>query len=93
MPNPKFNNIDNGVLISTGRMKEMRWADNGTVLQVSAGASWSEVYEKAAENDRLVAGGRIGHIGVSGFLLGGGMSHLGAAHGFGSDNVLGMEVR
>jgi FAD/FMN-containing dehydrogenase len=92
MSNPAFNNIHNGVLISTDRMKDISWAENDTILRVSAGALWSEVYAKAEEYGKVVVGGRVGDVGVSGFLLGGGMSHLGAEHGFGSDNVAGMQV-
>jgi FAD/FMN-containing dehydrogenase len=93
MATPTFNSIDNGVLISTERMKKMDWVENDSVLQVSAGALWSEVYAKAAEKGKVVVGGRVGSIGVSGLLLGGGVSHLGAEHGFGCDNIVRMEVR
>lgn len=89
---PGYNNIDNGVLISTERMKTMAWKAGDTVLEIAAGVLWGEAYAKAAEKHKVVVGGRIPDIGVSGFLLGGGLSYLGAEYGFGCDNVLGYEV-
>lgn len=90
---PGYNNIDNGVLISTERIKTMTWKAEDTVLELGAGVIWGEAYAKAAEKRKVVVGGRIPDIGVSGFLLGGGLSYLGAEYGFGCDNVLGYEVR
>lgn len=89
---PGYNNIDDGVLISTERMKAMTWKARDTVLELGAGVLWGEAYAKAAEKHKVVVGGRIPDIGVSGFLLGGGLSFIGAEYGFGCDNVLGFEV-
>lgn len=89
---PGYNNINDGVLISTERMKTMNWKAGDTVLELSAGVLWGEAYAKAAEKHKVVVGGRIPDIGVSGFLLGGGLSYIGAEHGFGCDNVVGFEV-
>lgn len=89
---PGYNNIDNGVLISTERLKSMAWSAGDSVLQLGAGVLWGEAYARAAEKHKVVVGGRIPDIGVSGFLLGGGLSYLGAEYGFGCDNVLGYEV-
>lgn len=89
---PGYNNINDGVLISTERMKAMTWKAGDTVLELGAGVLWGEAYSKAAEKHKVVVGGRIPDIGVSGFLLGGGLSFIGAEYGFGCDNVLGFEV-
>ena len=39
---------------------------------IGAGQIWDHVYEELAKHDVSVLGARVTHIGVAGFLLGGG---------------------
>ncbi|QRW17403.1 FAD-binding domain protein [Rhizoctonia solani] len=51
-----------------------------------------DVYSKIGEYGITVTGGRLSPIGVSGFLLGGGLSFLMNSEGFGADSVLSYEI-
>lgn len=72
--NTGFNNIDDGVTID---MQSMQAVDvHGTVVQVGAGALWQQVYEAVEPHNITVMGGRIGVVGVAGFVTGGKLSHI-----------------
>ncbi|KAF5382383.1 hypothetical protein D9757_009809 [Collybiopsis confluens] len=62
------------------------------VVSISAGARWRDVYSVLKPENLTTVGGRVGDVGVGGFLLGGGIGFLSAEHGFGSDNVVNYEV-
>ncbi|KAI3336899.1 FAD-binding domain-containing protein [Xylariaceae sp. AK1471] len=69
-------------------------ASSNTVIKVGAGSRWGDVYstlEKSNTNITVV-GGRDANVGVSGLLLGGGLSYFSNLYGFACDNVLAFEV-
>jgi hypothetical protein len=59
---------------------------------IGAGNRWGDVYTETAKYGVTVAGGRIAPVGVSGFLLGGGLSYLMHQKGFAANSVLSYEV-
>lgn len=74
-PHPS-NNVQDGLTIDLGRLNSVEYKGRdgkGTVF-VGAGARWSEVYSVLESQGVMVSGAREGHVGVGGFLLGGGMS-------------------
>jgi FAD/FMN-containing dehydrogenase len=62
-------------------------------VTLGSGNRWGHVYEVLEQYGMAVAGAREAHVGVGGFLLGGGMSWFTARVGFAVDNIVGYEVR
>jgi hypothetical protein len=93
MPIAGSNNIDApGVLLSMTNLNGLALKDNNNVISIGAGLRWARVYDYLAKSGLVVVGGRLGEIGVSGLLLGGGLSFYSDQHGFASDNVAKYEV-
>ncbi|RCI16020.1 hypothetical protein L249_1970 [Ophiocordyceps polyrhachis-furcata BCC 54312] len=90
--NPGFSSVDGGVLIAfaPGLCAVDLASDAGSVL-VGAGCKWDQVYSRLQPLGRTVVGGRMGDVGVTGFILGGGLSYLSGQYGLGCDNVLAFE--
>lgn len=77
MPIPGAADIDNGPLLVTTSLNTVKYADKSkSVIQVGAGNKWLNVYEVLVKDNLAVAGGRFGPVGVSGLLLGGGISYF-----------------
>lgn len=51
-----------------------------------------DVYDELEKHQCVVGGGRVGSVGVGGYLLGGGLSYYAGRHGFACDNVVAYEV-
>ncbi|KAK5651353.1 hypothetical protein OQA88_12586 [Cercophora sp. LCS_1] len=89
------NNVKDGVTIDLGRLNSVEFNKgkdgDGTVL-VGAGARWSQVYSTLEAQGAMVAGAREGHVGVGGFLLGGGISWYSGKRGLCADNIVRYEV-
>ncbi|RDA86152.1 hypothetical protein CP532_3044 [Ophiocordyceps camponoti-leonardi (nom. inval.)] len=90
--NPGFSSVEGGVLIAfaPGLCSVEIADDEGSVL-VGAGCKWDQVYSRLQPLGRTVVGGRMGDVGVTGFILGGGLSYLSGQYGLGCDNVLAFE--
>jgi hypothetical protein len=79
MPIAGSNNIDApGVLLSMTNLNGLALKDNNNVISIGAGLRWARVYDYLAKSGLVVVGGRLGEIGVSGLLLGGGLFLLGS---------------
>lgn len=63
-----------------------------SVLTLQPGFRWSQVYSWLAPHNLVVAGGRLGPVGVPGLLLAGGINFHGNQVGFSADTVLSYEV-
>ncbi|KAI0146306.1 hypothetical protein GGR57DRAFT_478799 [Xylariaceae sp. FL1272] len=92
MPVPGAANIDKGVLISMNNMKTMQLTENNTIAQLGPGLRWLDVYQWINEYGLMVVGGRFGPVGVSGLLLGGGISYFGSRFGWATNMVNNFEV-
>ncbi|KAJ1305443.1 hypothetical protein OPQ81_000453 [Rhizoctonia solani] len=90
--NPGWAGTDSGVLVSLSKLTEVTVSDDKASVVVGAGNRWGDIYTKTGEHNVTVTGGRISKVGVSGFLLGGGLSFLMHAEGFAANNVLSMRV-
>lgn len=86
------NNIDNGVTIDLGLLKDTSYDAVADTARIGPGAKWKDVYEELEKYGRVVAGGREAEVGVGGFLLGGGNTFHSLRYGFACDNVLAYEV-
>jgi FAD/FMN-containing dehydrogenase len=72
--NVGFNNVEDGVTID---MQSLNAVEHyGNVARVGAGALWQNVYDVVEERNHTVLGGRIGVVGVAGFLTGGRILHV-----------------
>ncbi|KAK1224657.1 hypothetical protein PQX77_012402 [Marasmius sp. AFHP31] len=67
-------------------------SEDRRIVSFSAGSRWRDVYKELTPHNLTTVGGRVGDVGVAGFLLGGGIGFLTSKHGFGSDNVINYEV-
>ena len=85
-------NIESGVTLDLFKLSEIAISGDMAVTEIGAGARWSEVYKTLEPLNLTVAGGRAGSVGVSGFLLGGGISAVVAKYGWSCDSVIGVEA-
>jgi FAD/FMN-containing dehydrogenase len=93
MPIPGYNSIDaSGVLISSSNLTILELSSDQASVSVGPGNKWSDVYNYLQPYGLVAVGGRVGKVGVPGFLLGGGISFYSNQHGFGADNVDEVEV-
>ncbi|KAG8718728.1 hypothetical protein FRC11_003503, partial [Ceratobasidium sp. 423] len=83
---------DSGVLISLSRLKAIEVSKDKKSVVIGAGNRWGDVYAKTGEHNVTVAGARISLVGVSGYLLGGGLSYLMHSEGFSANSVLSYEI-
>ncbi|KAF2753344.1 FAD-binding domain-containing protein [Pseudovirgaria hyperparasitica] len=91
--NKGFSSVDKGVLISFNEnLSSAVRSSDGNSFVVGSGARWGDVYTEAGKTNQVVVGGRLSHIGVGGFTLGGGLSYYSAQYGLACDNVLNYEA-
>ncbi|MDX3757052.1 MULTISPECIES: FAD-binding oxidoreductase [Streptomyces] len=81
-----------GVLITTRRMKAVVVDAEGGTVRAQAGVLWGEVIERAAPYGLAPVNGSAPHIGVVGYLLGGGVGLLGRRTGYASDYVRAIDI-
>lgn len=93
MPIPGYNGIDNsGILLSSSNLTAISLFSDKSTVSVGPGNRWRDVYSYLKQSDLAAVGGRVGHVGVPGLLLGGGISFYSSQHGFASDNVVKYQV-
>ncbi|CAO1612877.1 unnamed protein product [Parajaminaea phylloscopi] len=82
-----------GVIISLARLDKVQLSADKDTLVVGPGNTWRKVFDTiASEPDVTVLGGRVGFVGVGGYILGGGLSYLVSEHGFCSDTLVEAQV-
>jgi FAD/FMN-containing dehydrogenase len=83
---------DDGVVIDLSAMRAV-WADPASrTAWVQGGALWGDVDHETQAHGLATTGGIIGHTGVAGLTLGGGIGFLMRKHGLAVDNLLAAEV-
>jgi FAD/FMN-containing dehydrogenase len=83
---------DDGVVIDLSAMRAV-WVDPaGRTAWVQGGALWSDVDHETQAHGLATTGGIVGHTGVAGLTLGGGIGFLMRKHGLAVDNLLQAEV-
>jgi FAD/FMN-containing dehydrogenase len=90
--NSGASNIEDGVTIDLSRLNSISLTDNNTAAWVGPGARWREVYASLEPHGLTTPGGRVGDVGVGGYVLGGGFSWFSAKKGWVCDSVLEFEV-
>lgn len=84
--------VDDGVMISTRRMRRLVVDPARATVRVGAGVVWSEVITAAARHDLAPLCGSAPGVGVVGYTLGGGISPVARTFGFTADHVEAAEV-
>jgi FAD/FMN-containing dehydrogenase len=80
------------VLISLSKLTTIEVSEDKKSVVIGPGNRWGDVYAETEKYGVTVTGGRVSSVGVSGFLLGGGLSFLMHSEGFAANNVLSYEV-
>lgn len=79
MPIPLYNNANtSGILLSTSNLTALSLSSGEKTLSVGPGRRWNEVATYLTPYGLAAVGGRVGKVGVPGFLLGGGISFYGS---------------
>jgi FAD/FMN-containing dehydrogenase len=82
-----------GISLDLRRMKNVKLDLKSKTVTMDSGCQWGEVY-KTLINDRrngngfIINGGRCPPVGVSGFILGGGLGPFTRSFGMGSDTLM-----
>ncbi|KAK7729097.1 hypothetical protein SLS57_002329 [Botryosphaeria dothidea] len=88
MPINDTANIDSsGVLISSSGLSQLKLSDDKSTLEVGPGNRWAAVYKHLEPHQLTIVGGRMGVVGVPGFILGGGISFFSNEFGWASANI------
>lgn len=83
--------LDGTLLVHTGRLDELAVTPDG-VARVGAGLRWDAVVEAAAPLGFAPLAGSAPHVGVAGFLTGGGFGPIARTFGLSSDRVRAFDV-
>ncbi|KAI0108982.1 hypothetical protein GGR51DRAFT_548073 [Nemania sp. FL0031] len=81
---------DTGVLLDMAKMNKVKLDMNKKIMKVQGGALWGNAYKpliNARLNGFVLNGGRCPTVGVSGFILGGGIGPFSRSLGMGADSV------
>ncbi|KAI5784769.1 hypothetical protein EDC01DRAFT_708896 [Geopyxis carbonaria] len=90
-PTPRTNTT-RGILLSLSALSNTTYDPATTHAHLGPGARWGSVYAALQPHNRTAIGARYSEVGVGGFLLGGGLSHLSGAHGLGSRSIVSLLV-
>lgn len=83
---------DGGLLLRTGRLREVAVDAAGRSARIGAGAKWVDVLPHTAPHGLAPLLGFNAHVGVAGYTLGGGLGWLGRKHGLAIDSVRALDV-
>lgn len=90
--NKYFASIDGGPLISTKELNEVTFDAATMTVRVGPGNDWEDVHEALQGTGITVVGGRIGEVGVGGYVVGGGLSFLSTQYAWAANNIVEFEV-
>ncbi len=89
---PGFSTCDDGAVIDLSRMRGVDVSPALRVAQVKGGSLLGELDERAQAFGLVCPVGVVGHTGVAGLTLGGGMGRLQRKFGLTIDNLLSVEL-
>ena len=87
-----FSTCDGGVVIDLSGMRAVEIDPAKRIARVQGGALLEQLDRAAQEYGLACPVGVVGHTGVAGLTLGGGMGRLQPKHGFTIDNLLSVEL-
>lgn len=91
-PNQGFASIQGGPLISTRELNEVTFDPSTMTVRAGPGNRWEDVHAALQNTGVTVVGGRIGNVGVGGYVLGGGLSFLSTEYGWAANNIVEYEI-
>ncbi|KAL1952559.1 hypothetical protein VTO42DRAFT_4817 [Malbranchea cinnamomea] len=92
MPNLGFSSIDDGVLIATKNLNGLIYNPFTQTVTIGPGLTWQDAQQGIADTGRTIVGGRMGKVGVGGYLLGGGLSFLSSQYGWAVNSLVDIEI-
>jgi hypothetical protein len=84
--------VDGGLMIDLSLMKAVRVDPEGRTARAAGGVLWRELDGATQQVGLATTGGIIGHTGIGGLTLGGGLGHLMRRHGLTVDNLLAVDL-
>ncbi|PGH01861.1 hypothetical protein AJ79_07798 [Helicocarpus griseus UAMH5409] len=91
-PNRNFSSIDDAPLITLKAFNEINYDEASGTVRVGAGNRWTDVVKALEPSGVTAVGGRIGHVGVGGYIVGGGLSYLSTQTGWAMNTVVEFDV-
>lgn len=91
-PNPGHGSVQDGVLIALRDISGATYNNQTGLAYVKPGGTWNDVIGDLEPSGVTVVGGRLGIVGVGGYLLQGGISFLSAQYGLAADSIVGWET-
>ncbi|KAK1673629.1 FAD binding domain-containing protein [Colletotrichum godetiae] len=85
-------NIEDGVTIDLARLNQVAVSDDRKTVSIGPGNRWYNVSQVLDPLGLAVVGGRVNEVGVSGLILGGGISFFSGKYGWACDNVRNFEI-
>lgn len=79
-PNVGYSSTKGGILIATEPNMATTTLDSNNLAHIGPGSRWIDVATALDPYNRAVASGRLGHVGVAGLTMGGGLSFLSTEH-------------
>jgi hypothetical protein len=83
---------DDNLLIVTSRMASVLVDAEAGTAWVEAGVTWQQVLDAATPHGLAPLLGSSPHVGVVGYMLGGGIGWLGRRYGFGADSLRWIDI-
>jgi len=87
-----FSTCDGGIVIDLSRMRGLTVDPQRRIARADGGAHLSQLDHEAQAFDLACPVGVVGHTGVAGLTLGGGMGRLQRKFGFTIDNLLSVDL-
>ncbi|KAF7526864.1 hypothetical protein G7054_g10625 [Neopestalotiopsis clavispora] len=87
-PNNYFASVDGGPLISTKLLNEIALDNVTETVRVGPGNRWDDISAALDGTGYTAVGGRIGNVGVGGYLLGAGLSFMSTEYGWAANNIV-----
>ncbi|MET0789350.1 MAG: FAD-binding protein [Cellulomonas sp.] len=84
--------VTSGVLLTTHRLGGVTVDPATRVATIGAGSHWTDVVPVADAHGLAPVAGSSTHVGVVGYLLGGGLGPFARSHGFSSDRLESLTV-
>ncbi|KAK4197158.1 bifunctional solanapyrone synthase [Triangularia verruculosa] len=85
-------NIQDGITIDTRSLKGVILSEDKSTVEIAVGEVWTTVYTELEKHRLTTTGGRVGRVGVAGFILGGGLSMFSNRRGFACDAVTEFKI-
>src|SRR3954470_9127713 len=89
---PLAEGLENTVLVKTHRMRGVQIDGAAGVARVEPGALWMDVTYPAGEHGLAPLAGSSPDVGVTGYVLGGGISWLARKYGLAANSVMAIEI-